>query len=86
MKQETTRREMWRTLFEIHHSQLAEVAEILLHRSGSPEQIVQTAFAELEHHPFYEPFGKISAVRAVVKAVIAHNYTCVDSWILSLYE
>lgn len=66
-----------------HHSRLTEVAEILLRRSGSPEQLVQTAFAELQHYPFYDPFGKISAVRAVVKATIAHNYASVDSWILT---
>ena len=83
MKHETSRGGMWRALFEKHHSQLTEVAEILLHRSGSPEEIVQTALAELEHRPLYEPFGKISAVRAVVKATVAHNYMSVDSWILT---
>lgn len=83
MTRETNHEGMWRALFEEHHSQLTEAAEILLERSGSPEQILRTAFAELEHHPFYEPFGRISALRAVVKAAIAHNYTCVDSWILT---
>lgn len=73
----------WRALFEEHHMQLTEVAEILLDRCGSPEQILQKAFAGLEHYPFYEPFGQISAVRAVVKAAIANNYTSVDSWILT---
>jgi Sigma-70, region 4 len=77
----TNHAEMWRALFEEHHSQLAEVAEILLDCSGSPEQILQMAFAELEHHPLYKPFGQISAVRAVVKAAVAHNYTRIDSWI-----
>jgi hypothetical protein len=83
MKHETSRGGAWSALFAKHHSQLTEVAEILLHRSGSPDEIVQTAFAELEHRPFYEPFGKISAVRAVVKAAVAHNYISVDSWILT---
>ena len=83
MRGKTNHEWMWSALFEEHHSQLAEVAEILLDRSGSPEQILQTAFAELEHHPLYEPFGPISAIRAVVKAAIAHNYTNIDSWILT---
>jgi len=83
MVRETDHGAMWRALFEEHHSQLTDVADILLHRSGSKEQILQTAFAELEHHSFYEPFARDSAVRAVVKAGIAYNYTNVDSWILT---
>lgn len=83
MLRETNHVAKWRTLFEEHHSQLTEVAEILVHKSGSKEQILQTAIAELEHHPFYEPFGNTSAVRAVVKAAIAYNYTNIDSWILT---
>lgn len=83
MTRETNYEGMWRALFEEQHSQLAEVAEILVHRSGSPEQILQTALSELEHQPFNEPFGKTSALRAVVKAAIAFNYANIDSWILT---
>jgi len=83
MVRETNHGAKWRDLFEEHHSKLSEVAEILLHRSGSKEQILQTAFAELEHHSFSQPFARDLAVRAVVKAAIAYNYTNVDSWILT---
>jgi hypothetical protein len=74
---------MWKELFEEHHSQLSEVAEILLYRSHPAEQILSTAFAELEYRPFDDSFGKVSAIRAVVKAAIAHNYTLIDSWIVT---
>jgi DNA-directed RNA polymerase specialized sigma24 family protein len=32
----------------------------------------------LEGHPFDEFFGQVSALRAVVKAAIAYNYTLID--------
>jgi Sigma-70, region 4 len=83
MIRETNHKRKWRDLFEKHHPELTEVAEILLDRSGSPEQILQTTFADLEYHPFHEPFAKGCAVRAVVKAAIAYNYTSIDSWILT---
>lgn len=77
----TNHRGMWRELFEEQNSRLTEVVRILLHPSGPPVQILKTALAELEHHPFCAPFGTISALRAVVKAAIAHNYAIIDSWI-----
>lgn len=83
MTRENNQAAMWKALFEEHHSQLTEIAEILSHRGGSPEQILQAALAELEHRPLNEPFGQISAFRAVVKAAIAHSYTGIDKWIVT---
>ena len=83
MKRETNRATNWKSLFEEHHSQLTKIAEILLHRGGSPEQIAQTALAELEQHPLSRPLGTLSAFRSVVEAAIAFNYARVDSWIIT---
>jgi len=52
---------------------------MLLYRRESPEQILRTALTELEGRPFDEFFGCVSALRAVVKAAIAHNYTLIDA-------
>ena len=79
----TNRGRMWDALFEEHHSELMEVAEMLLYRNGSPEAILQAAFAELDGMPFDKAFAKAAATRAVVKAALAHNYTGIDSWILT---
>ena len=75
MTRETNHGAMWRALFDEQKSQLTEIAEILLYRCGSPEQIVQSALTQLEHEPFYEPSAKVSSFRAVVKATIAYNYS-----------
>jgi len=83
MTGETNQGRMWDALFEEHHAELMEVAEMLLYRNGSPEAILLTAFAELDGRPFDKAFGKVAATRAVVKAAIAHNYTGIDSWILT---
>jgi len=83
MTSKTTQGQMWDALFEEHHSELREVAEVLLHRHGSPEAMLLTALAELDGRPFDKAFGKVAAARAVVKAAIAHNYTGIDSWILT---
>ena len=83
MKRETNHGGMWRELFEERHSELTEVAEILLCRHGSPEAILQTALADLDGSPFNKTFGRACAMRAVVKAVIAHNYIGIDSWIVT---
>ena len=83
MTGETNQGRMWSALFEEHHSELMEVAELLLYRNGSPEAILQTAFAELDGRLFDKAFAKGAATRAVVKAAIAHNYTGIDSWILT---
>jgi hypothetical protein len=84
MVRKTNHAARWQALFEEHHSQLTEIAEILLHRVGSPEQVLRAALTKLEHDPCYEkPFGKISAVRAVAKAAIARNYESGDSRILT---
>ena len=83
MTSKTNQGNMWDAIFEEHHSELMEVAEILLHRHGSPEAMLLTALAELDGRPFDKAFGKVAATRAVVKAAIAHNYTGIDSWILT---
>ena len=83
MAREINQGRMWSALFEEHHSELIEVAEILLYRNGSPEAILQTALAELDGTPFDKAFAKASATRAVVKAAIAHNYTGIDSWLVT---
>ena len=69
---------MWRTLFREEHSELAHAAEMTLYQRGSQEQILTTALTELEGRPFHEGFGLVSALRAVVKAAIAHNYQLLD--------
>ena len=58
MTRETNHEGMWRALFEEHHSQLTEAAEILLQRSGSPEQILRTALCGI---------GTPSVLRAIRK-------------------
>lgn len=83
MAREISQGSMWRALFNEHHSELLEVAEILLYRNGSPEAILQAALAELDGKPFDKAFGRATATRAVVKAAIAHNYTDIDSWIVT---
>ena len=83
MTRQTNQGRMWGALFEEHHSELMEVAELLLYRNGSPEAILQTAFDALAGKPFDKAFGKVAAIRCVVKAAIAHNYACIDSWILT---
>jgi hypothetical protein len=83
MAREINQGRMWSALFEEHHSQLMEVAEILLYRNGSPEAILQSALAELDGRIFDKASGHVAATRAVVKAAIAHNYTGIDSWIIT---
>ena len=83
MTSKTNQGRMWDALFEEHHSELMEVAEILFYRHGSPEAMLLTALAELDGSPFDKAFGKAAATRAIVKAAIAHNYTVIDSWILT---
>lgn len=83
MAREISQGSMWRALINEHHSELLEVAEILLYRSGSPEAILQAALAELDGKPFDKAFGRTAATRAVVRASIAHNYTGIDSWIVT---
>lgn len=78
MTQAQIQEQRWRTLFREQHEFLSEVAEILLCQNDSPEQILQTALAELEGRPFCEPFERASAVRAVVKAAIAYDYCHFD--------
>ena len=83
MTSKTNQGKMWDALFEEHHSELVEVAEMLLYRRGSPEAMLLTALAELDGRPFDKTFAKVAATRAVVKVAIAHNYTGIDSWILT---
>ena len=79
----TNQGRMWSALFEEHHSALMEAAEILLYRNGSPEAILQTALAELNGTPFDKASGNVAATRAVVKAAVAHNYSGIDSWLVT---
>jgi hypothetical protein len=75
MTRETIQEEKWRSLFQEQHARLVLAIETLLYRNESPEQILRAALTELEGRPFHEFFGQVSALRAVVKAAIAHNYT-----------
>jgi len=83
MPQEKNQGRSWGALFEKHHSEFMEIAEILLYRNGSPEAVLQTALDELNGGPFDKACGHVAATRAVVKAAIAHNYTGIDSWIIT---
>ena len=79
MTRDTNREGMWTSLFEEQHSRLSEVAEMLLYRDVSPEQILEKALAALEGRPFRTAFGLVSATRAVVKSAIAYNQRDTDS-------
>jgi hypothetical protein len=79
MTRETNKEGIWASLFEEQHSRLSEVAEVLLYRNVSPEQILKKALAELEGRPFRMDFGLACAMRAVVKAAIAYNHRDTDS-------
>ena len=83
MTRETKREVMWRALFEEQHSQLTRGRRDPRAPKRLPGADSPNGVAELEHQPFNEPFGKTSALRAVVKAAIAYNYTNIDSWILT---
>src|SRR5260370_42563766 len=78
MTRKTDQEEMWRALFQEQHARLALAAQVLLYRRVSPEQILSTAYVELQGRPFHELFGPVSALRAVVRATIAYNYTLID--------
>ena len=71
MLRETNQGSIWSALFGEHRSELMEIAEMLLCSNGSPEGDSQAALTELDCSPFYKAFGRVSAVRAVVKAAIA---------------
>jgi hypothetical protein len=70
--------QLWKALFREQHEALTEVAEMILFRNDSPEQILQAALAELQGQPFCETFARASALRAVVKATIAYDYSHFD--------
>ena len=70
---------IWPTLFEEHRATLIAVAEMLLNCPVSPEHILDKAMAALEGSPVRENFAPVSAIRAVVKATVAHNCGAADS-------
>ena len=78
MARETNKDGMWISLFEEQHSRLSEVAEMLLYRNVSPEQILEKALAELEGRPFPTAFGLVSATRAVVRSIPCGHRTATD--------
>jgi hypothetical protein len=69
----------WRTLFNTHRPTLTAVAETLSHSCVSPEQVLDEAAADLEGLSVRYPFAQVSAIRAVVKAAIAHNREAANS-------
>ena len=73
----TEQEEMWRTLFDENHTDLAIVAEMLLRRRLSPESILRKALTGLEGSPCEETFGQ--AIRAVVEAAIEYNRETANS-------
>lgn len=70
---QTDQGDIWRTIFEEHHADLAIAAEMLLRCHLSPERILNKALTALEHSTCDETFGKVNAIRAVVEAAVAHN-------------
>jgi hypothetical protein len=73
--------ERWRTLFNTHRPTLRAVAEMLSDSSASPEQTLDEAAANLEGSSVRDPFAQVAAIRAVVKAAIAHNREAANSCI-----
>ena len=73
MTRKTNCEDLWQELFRERHVSLTAIAEALLYRRISTDQILNNALSTLLGHPFDEVFGPVSALRAVVKAVIAHT-------------
>jgi hypothetical protein len=67
----TDQDEMWTTLFDEYHADLAIVAEMLLCSRLSPEAVLRKALTCLESSPCEETFGQ--AVRAVAEAAAQYN-------------
>lgn len=63
----------WRTVFDEQGATLTVVAEMLVPCQTSPRQILDQAFTALEGSPLRGAFGRISAIRAVVKAAVAYK-------------
>lgn len=69
----------WGALFEEFDATLTAVAGMLLASRISPEQILEEALSALEGSPLHPDFGKISAIRAVVKASVSYHRRTADS-------
>ena len=65
--------------FEEQRATLIAVAEMFLNCLMSTEQILEKAMAASEGSPVRESFGPASAIRAVVKAAVAHNREAANS-------
>jgi hypothetical protein len=63
----------WPTLFNEQRATLTTVAEMLLPNRVASAQVLEQALTSLEGSPLRETFGKICAIRAVVKAAIAYK-------------
>jgi hypothetical protein len=73
MTRRTNCEDLWQELFRERHASLTVIAEVLLYRRISTDQILNSALSTLQGSPFDEVFGPVSALRAVVKAVVAHT-------------
>jgi hypothetical protein len=67
----TDQEEMWTTLFDENHADLAIVAEMLLRRRLSPEAVLRKALTDLEGSPGEEALEQ--GVRAVAEAAAQYN-------------
>jgi len=63
----------WSALFNEQRGMLTAVAETLLPSHAASGQVLEQALASLEGAPLRVPFGRICAIRAVVKAAIAYK-------------
>lgn len=63
----------WRTLFEEQGARLTSVAEILLPHPVFPGQILDEVLTALEGSSPHGTPRRVSAIRAVVKAAVAHQ-------------
>jgi hypothetical protein len=73
----TDQEEMWRTLFDDNHTDLAIVAEMLLCCRLSPERVLRKALMGLEGSACEETFQE--AIEAVVKAAVEYNHETANS-------
>jgi len=73
MKTESDHAASWRDLFENRHATLVEAAHLLLCQHQDPEVILRIAFNRLKNRTFHEFFGRVSAVREVIKVALERN-------------
>ena len=78
MKDASNNETKWRDLFEKEHAILEEAAFMVLYRQEDPKEILYSAINQLKNRPFHEVFGRVCALREVIKAAIARNEGCFE--------